>query len=418
MTQFRDGQKKWNSGCSRQWHQVASETEIATKEIGSRLAQAVGDNSLAELDSSLQGLRVASFRSTLMQTTLVWEYFFWQLGRVLFGMPARGPSRPLNRMVGSRVAAFHHCTISHWPTVPGGRWSAGLPTGPALAVGKLSLFWVASPGDVSEPLLWSVLGSSPFGSSLPAWDCLFPLKVQRSNSEIDLCSNRFELCDVRNTSAHRKRLTTGEDVSGRELVGQILQVKILGDLSARRQCAKQAQGSQCLTEHATQRQAIRNVKTHDGWQVIQSKTVEDTSGRGLLHSLAPEERKSDQPTLLSNCEAELEEVSGHEREKQTTTQLLIPSPLQTNEGRLWSRAPVERVCQESWRGSKQSANVESFTFWPKEDCKSEDRYYLHWLINQTLLHRHLQQQIVTFPTRRQRSPSCLTMSRSHQKRQE
>ena len=32
---------------------------------------------------------------------------------------------------------------------------------------------------------------------------------------------------MKNTSAHRKRLTTGEDVSGRELVGQIPQVKIL-----------------------------------------------------------------------------------------------------------------------------------------------------------------------------------------------
>ena len=58
---------------------------------------------------------------------------------------------------------------------------------------------------------------------------------------------------MRNTSAHRKRLTTGEDVSVRELVGQIPQVKILVDLSARRQCAKQAQGSQCHPERATQR---------------------------------------------------------------------------------------------------------------------------------------------------------------------
>ena len=30
----------------------------------------------------------------------------WQLGRSLFGMPARGPSRPLFRMVGSWVAAL------------------------------------------------------------------------------------------------------------------------------------------------------------------------------------------------------------------------------------------------------------------------------------------------------------------------
>ena len=30
----------------------------------------------------------------------------WQLGRSLFGMPARGPSRPLFRLVGSWVAAL------------------------------------------------------------------------------------------------------------------------------------------------------------------------------------------------------------------------------------------------------------------------------------------------------------------------
>ena len=51
-------------------------------------------------------------------------------------------------------------------------------------------------------------------------------------------------------------------------------VKILGDLFARRQCAKQAQGSQCHTERATQRMMVD--------KVIQSNTVEDISGRGLL----------------------------------------------------------------------------------------------------------------------------------------
>ena len=43
MTQSRDGQKKWNTDCSREGHRVASETEIATKEIGSRLAHSAGD---------------------------------------------------------------------------------------------------------------------------------------------------------------------------------------------------------------------------------------------------------------------------------------------------------------------------------------------------------------------------------------
>ena len=41
---------------------------------------------------------------------------------------------------------------------------------------------------------------------------------------------------------------------------------------------------------------------------------------------SPEERQSEQPKLLSICEAELEEVSGHEREQQTRRQLLIPNP--------------------------------------------------------------------------------------------
>ena len=41
----------------------------------------------------------------LIQFTLVREYsVWWQLGLVLFGMPARGPSRPL--LVGFRVAAL------------------------------------------------------------------------------------------------------------------------------------------------------------------------------------------------------------------------------------------------------------------------------------------------------------------------
>ena len=97
------------------------------------------------------------------------------------------------------------------------------------------------------------LGRRPSVTLFQRGTACFRLKAQRSNSEIDLCSNRFELFDVRNTSAHRKRLTTGEEIPGRELAGQIPQVKILGDLSARRQCAKQAQGSQCHTERATQR---------------------------------------------------------------------------------------------------------------------------------------------------------------------
>ena len=57
-------------------------------------------------------------------------FCFWQLGSFLFGMPAQGPSSPL--LVGFRVAALAlspplHGAGSHWPTVPEGRLSAGLP---------------------------------------------------------------------------------------------------------------------------------------------------------------------------------------------------------------------------------------------------------------------------------------------------
>ena len=71
------------------------------------------------------------------------------------------------------------------------------------------------------------LGRRPSVTLFQRGTACFRLKARSSNSEIDLCSNRFELCAVRNTSAHRKRLATGEDVSGRELVGHLPgQVKI------------------------------------------------------------------------------------------------------------------------------------------------------------------------------------------------
>ena len=40
----------------------------------------------------------------------------WQLGLILFGMPAQGPSRLLHRMAGSRVAA-----VCYGPPLSGGR---------------------------------------------------------------------------------------------------------------------------------------------------------------------------------------------------------------------------------------------------------------------------------------------------------
>ena len=53
---------------------------------------------------------------------------------------------------------------------------------------------------------------------------------------------------------------------------------------------------------------------------------------GSKNPPVPEECQRDQPVLLSICEAELEELSRHEREQhQTRRQLPIPSPLQTKE---------------------------------------------------------------------------------------
>ena len=46
----------------------------------------------------------------------------------------------------------------------------------------------------------------------------------------------------------------------------------------------------------------------------------------------PEEGQSDQPDCSVSCEAELEDVSGHEHgQHQIRRQLQIPSPLRTNE---------------------------------------------------------------------------------------
>ena len=58
--------------------------------------------------------------------------------------------------------------------------------------------------------------------------------------------------------------------------------------------------------------------------------------------MSPEARQSDRPTrvpiMLSTCETELEEVSGHERhECRTRTQVLILSPLQDQRGRIGKR---------------------------------------------------------------------------------
>ena len=74
------------------------------------------DNPHQPMAPRRRGSRVPSLRSVLMQPHAVREYLFfclWQSRSFLFGMPARGPSRPL--LVGFRVAALdsvRHCEVA------------------------------------------------------------------------------------------------------------------------------------------------------------------------------------------------------------------------------------------------------------------------------------------------------------------
>ena len=62
------------------------------------------------------------------------------------------------------------------------------------------------------------------------------------------------------------------------------------------------------------------------WSAI-AHTKKHRSNKTLTR---PEERQNEQLILLSFCETELEEESNREREQEVRRQLLIPSPLQTN----------------------------------------------------------------------------------------
>ena len=157
------------------------------------------DNPQQPMAPRCQGSRGPSLRSALMQPTLVREYLC-QLrgsyqGRFLFGMPARGPSRPL--LVGFRVAALdsvRHCTgqVATDPQSPeggsqrachtegahptaSGRFATVALFKQSALLGSLEAVSLGCQPGKNEwtPFLWSVLGSSPNGNSLPAWDCLF-----------------------------------------------------------------------------------------------------------------------------------------------------------------------------------------------------------------------------------------------------
>ena len=79
------------------------------KERGTRLAEAVGDNSLGELYNSLQCLRVPSLQSALTQTMLVVRVFLLAVGKRSPWDASPGVmSQPRVSLVGSRVAALAH----------------------------------------------------------------------------------------------------------------------------------------------------------------------------------------------------------------------------------------------------------------------------------------------------------------------
>ena len=106
------------------------------KEIGSRLAEAVDDNSLGELYNSLQGLRVPSLQSALTQTTLVVRVFLLAVGkRSLWDASPGVMSQPpvsLGRFSGRRPCA--RSAIARWqeatdPQSPKGGSQRACPLG-------------------------------------------------------------------------------------------------------------------------------------------------------------------------------------------------------------------------------------------------------------------------------------------------
>ena len=173
------------SQCTVAYHQCGRRLHVPSRE-----RDALTPGSLGPFPFTHWGLWVPSLLCTT-HTDLKVPLFGdeWQSGSCLFGIPARGPSRPLRRMAGSRVAA-------HWygPPLSGGRrppthsprrevvsaprllgvsqeWRC-LSRRPCCreAVRKQSL-WVASPRVLNQLPFSSdrSLGRRPSGYSLTAW---------------------------------------------------------------------------------------------------------------------------------------------------------------------------------------------------------------------------------------------------------
>ena len=228
--------------------------------------------------------------------TLVREYLFgheWQSGRSLFGMPARGPSRPLHRLVGTPA-------LCYGPPLSGGRrplthsprrevasgpatqrvfWAFGR-SGVVLAVGPAALrplgrvsFCVASPGGMSQPTF-------VLGYSLPAWDCQRQHSLTDPHSSSTICTSRTRTVLSDDSEQAKSILLSKCLVVANERITRV--VELLRQEVSFQYVNKSSCGSTCFVK----------------------------------------ERQSDQPTwvpiMLSICKVELEDVSGDEREQHQT----------------------------------------------------------------------------------------------------
>ena len=243
------------------------------------------------------------FESTYFDTSGSWASFS-------SGCQSGGPSRPLRRMAGSRVAALWYGPplsdgrrpLTHGPRreVASGPATPRVPT-PRLvgdswewrcsssrpcfhaAVRKMSL-WVASPGDLSQLTLPSdrSLSRHPSvsGYSLPAWDCQRHHSLTDPRGTSTICTSRTRKV-LYDDSKQAKSISLSR-VSGVANERIIRIIQLLRQEVSFQYLSKSSCGSTCF------------VKGH----------------------------KSDQPTwvpiMLSTCKVELEDVSGDARERHQT----------------------------------------------------------------------------------------------------
>ena len=134
MMQSRDGQQKWNPGCSRKGHQVASETEIEPKDIGTRLTYSASDISLLSFTARSRVFGSLPFRFALMQRcerTFTGSWVAFSSGYASPGSESPPPGRCSGRRPCSRSAiARGRWPLTHSPQkeVVSGPAQLGVPT--------------------------------------------------------------------------------------------------------------------------------------------------------------------------------------------------------------------------------------------------------------------------------------------------